>query len=104
MPILSGVWIGLFSRGSLRGEAQPHKNTVERKWMALVSLIGFKFSIHFQQGDVRVASVQIANPFKLGLGMGIRMRRMRSVRFIGQGSRDPSKRLFQRIREALEMW
>ena len=53
--------------------------------MTLVTLIGFKFSIHFQQGDVRVASVQVTNPFKLGFGMGIRMRRMRPMRFIGQG-------------------
>ena len=29
--------------------------------------------------------MQVTNPFKLGFGMGIRMRRMRSMRFIDQG-------------------
>ena len=29
--------------------------------------------------------MQVTNPFKLGFGMGIRMRRMRPMRFIGQG-------------------
>lgn len=80
------VVLGFFlCRFYLFAKAETHENTVEGAGMARIRLIFTQLAVKLAQGYVGIPSMVVPDPLDLLLGMGIRMGRMRTVRFGQKG-------------------
>ena len=81
---------GLFLCGfNFLAETKTNKHAVERTGMTGIRLILTQLTVKFAQGDVGISSVVVLDPLQLLFGMGIRMRRKRTVRFGHKGILGP---------------
>lgn len=82
--VLLGL-VGLLGRRGPGRIAEPAENPVKGAGVAGVALPGAKLAIKFAQGDVGIGAVVIADPFEFLFGMGVGMRRMRTMGAVQQG-------------------